>query len=277
MNEKPTDRFDHRIDEELVCVDALMQVLYTYCSCKDVRSHREQQDPPDFTVMVDGEQFPTEVTSIVSHQQYHAHCDELAEAIRDKAISKGVLAGTYALIVSRLPTVPKQASRSGRKLLDDAVAYIEATEKETVSSELDLATAENGRINIAKVSEDGAEVGVLWAPSAMWKVEAQSQLSELIQEAIDKKRYKLKNIGISSGKALLLLYDAYGYGEPKDAVEAMQQVKGFDWFHSIFWAASFSDRKNMTYPEEPGRGGLFLFSQNPDWSGQNTIILGKGT
>lgn len=258
-------------------MDALKHVLCTRCGCLDVHPHREQQDPPDFTVTVDGEQFPTEVTSIVSRQQYHAQCKEFAEAIRDQASSRGVLSGTYALIFSQLPVIPKPASKRGRKLLDAAVAHLEATKQETASSEIQLVTAVEGRISIAKVSATGAAVGVLWTPPAVWEGEIRSQLSKLIQEAVDTKHRKLEDAGIGSGKALLLLYDAYGYGEPKDAVAAMQQLNGCDWFHSIFWAASFCDRKNMTYPDEPGRGGLFLFSHNPAWSGKGTIRLENGT
>jgi len=178
-------------------VDALKHVLCTRCGCKDVRPHREQQDPPDFTVTVDGEQFPTEVTSIVSRQLYHAQCKEFAEAIRDQASSRGVLSGTYALIVSRLPVIPKPATKGGRKLLAAAVAHLECAKHETASSELQLVTAEDGTVSIAKVPGTGAAVGVLWTPPAMWEGEIQAQLSELIQEAVDTKRRKLENAGVT--------------------------------------------------------------------------------
>jgi hypothetical protein len=277
MTKGPTHKSDRRIDEELVCVDALKHVLRTPCGCGEVHPRREQRDPPDFTITVDGEQFPTEVTSIVSGEQYHAQCKEFANTVRDQASSRSMLSGTYALMVSGFAVVPKPASKSGRKLLAAAVAYLEATKQATDSSERQLVTAATGRIGIAKASATGAAVGVLWTPPARWEGEIQAQLSRLIQEAVDTKRRKLENAGIGPRKALLLLYDAYGYGEPNDAVAAARQLNGCDWFHSIFWAASFCDRKNITYPDEPGRGGLFLFSHNPAWSGRGTVRLEGGT
>jgi hypothetical protein len=277
MRRKTADKSNRRIDEELVCVDALKHVLCAVCGCKDVHAHREKQDPPDFTVMVDGEQFPAEVTSIVSRQQYHEQCKEFAEAIRNQADSQRKLHGTYAFIVTHLPVLPRPASKGGRKLLDAAIAYIESTKQAIVSSEFQIATAAEGQISIEKVSASGATVSFCGIPPLMWEGEIQAQLSTLIQEVVDTKHRKLEKAGIGSEKALLLLFDAYGYGEPIDAVAAMQHLNGHDWFHSVFWVASFCDRKNITYPDEPGRGGLFLFSHNPAWIGRGTVRVENGT
>jgi hypothetical protein len=97
------DKSKRRIDEERVSVDALKHVLCTRCGCKDVHIDPVEHDPPDFTVTIDGDVFPTEVTTIVSRQNYHAQCKELAKAIHDRAASLGVLSGKYAVIVLRLP------------------------------------------------------------------------------------------------------------------------------------------------------------------------------
>ena len=58
---------------------------------------------------------------------------------------------------------------------------------------------------------------------------------------------------------------AYGYAEGEDAKIALRGVHGYDWFHSIFWARSFTDRTNELYPEEPGRIGLFLYTKEDRW------------
>ncbi len=266
-----------RIDEELVSVDSLKHVLFTRCGCKEVHIHREQHDPPDFTVTIDGEPFPTEVTSIVSRQQYHAQCKEFAKAIRDHADSLDILSGKYAFIVSRLPCIPKPMSKNGRQLLDAAVLYVDATRQQRVSPCVQLAHDGSGKISIEKVSANGSTVYIFWSPPAMWEGDIQNQLATLIQRAVDDKKLKLQDAGIGSWRALLLLYDAFGYAEPQDAVAAMQQVNGYNWFHSIFWAASFFNRKNTTYPEEPGREGFFLFSNNPSWNRVGTIPLETGT
>jgi hypothetical protein len=266
-----------RIDEELVSVDSLKHVLSTRCGCKSVHLHREQNDPPDFTVMIDGDPFPTEVTSIVSHQQYRAQCDEFAKAICDRADSLGILSGKYAFTVSRLSRIPKPTSKNGRQLIDAAVAYVGATREQESSSKVQLTQDELGKISIEKISANGSIVGIVWILPGMREDETQNQLALLIQQAVDDKKRKLQDTGIGSRRALLLLYDAFGYADPKDAVIAMQQVNGYDWFHSIFWAASFFDRKNTSYPEEPGREGVFLFSSNPSWHRVGTISLETDT
>jgi len=111
----------------------------------------------------------------------------------------------------------------------------------------------------------------------MWEGDVQSQLAIMMQQAVDNKKRKLQDKGVGSQRALLLLYDAFAYAQPVDAVSAMRKVNGYDWFHSIFWAASFFDRKNTTYPEEPGREGIFLYSSNPNWNGVGTVQLENGT
>lgn len=99
----------------------------------------------------------------------------------------------------------------------------------------------------------------------MWEGEIQRQLAALMQEAIAGKLGKFRDAGIDPGRTLLLLYDAFGLALPEDAIAALSTVTGYDAFHSIFWAASFSDRTNTTYPNEPGRDGTFLFSRKPEW------------
>src|ERR1039458_7606933 len=66
---------------------------------------------------------------------------------------------------------------------------------------------------------------------------------------------------------ILLLYDAYMYGSTEDAKLALQNVHGYDWFPSVFWAASFADRPNELYPQDPGRLGLFLYTKEDRWDG----------
>jgi hypothetical protein len=270
------DNANRRIDEELDSVDSLKHVLSTRCGCKLVDIHREQNDPPDFTVMIDGVLFPTEVTSIVSRQKYHAHCGEFAKAVCDRADSLGILSGKYAFIVSHLPHIPIPNSKNGRQLIDAAVSYVDATREQDASPKIQLAHSESGEISIEKVSAIGSIVYIVWTPPGMREGETQNQLALLIQQAVDDKKRKLQVVGIGSRRALLLLYDAFGYADPQDAVAAIQQVYGYDWFHSIFWAASFFDRKNISYPEEPGREGFFLFSCNPSWHRVGTVPLDTG-
>jgi len=261
-----------RIDEELVSVDALKHLLYTNCDCKDVSIQRENEDPPDFTVRIDGVLYPTEVTSIVSRKQYSEQCKTFARIIQQNAASSGILFGTYAFIISRLPIIPKPESKDGRQLLIKALSYIGDTREQKIYPEKKLVQDNLGKISISKRNDTGSTVGLRWT-AGMREGEIVNKLSELIQHAVDKKKQILQAKGIEPKSALLLLYDAFGYAEPIDAFTAMEKVSDYDWFHSIFWAASFFDRENRSFPEEPGREGLFLFSHIPSWNRTGSISV----
>lgn len=269
---------DNKIDEELVCVDSLRQVLHVCCGYKNIHIHREKHDPPDFTITIEGEPYPAEVTSIVSEQdlQYHSHCVEFANAIRDCASNQGVLFGTYTLKIWRVPRIPKPTSKQGRRLLNDAVNYIVATKKSMQHEKFILVKNKSGELSIRKLTHNGSTVGVIRVPSGIREGEIQNELVELIQQKINSKKQKLVNEGIKPREAILLLYDAFLFAEPTDVISALQKINEYDWFHSIFWAASFSDQENITYPKEPGRKGFFLFSHKKEWDKVGNIQLKTG-
>jgi len=259
---------NNRINEEFVAVDALKHVLTQRCGCKEVQIVPEKKDPPDFWVTIDGVTFPTEVTSIVSNQQYDAQCEEFSKAIQRLAESRTVLSGTYALTTTGFPRIPKPTSKDGKRLLEMAVSFINETQ---TNPELKLLHNKMGIISISKLSPNGFTVGLCRNAPWLWEGEIQIQVAPLIQHAVDEKIRKLQSVGIEHQRALLLLYDAFVYADLTDARAAITQITGFNWFHSIFWAASFSNRENMTYPNEPGRNGGFLYSVNRDWMDIETL------
>ncbi len=88
-----------------------------------------------------------------------------------------------------------------------------------------------------------------------------------MKDAIEKKRSKIEKKGVMRvcPDVILLFYDAYGYGDIADAARALSRIKDYDWLHSIYWSASFSNCPNVMYPESPGRAGGFLYSKNEIW------------
>jgi hypothetical protein len=122
-----------------------------------------------------------------------------------------------------------------------------------------------GEVEISKVSAERCRVDCSWFPPAIWEGEYTNELATLIQQAVDTKIRKLQRVGIAPQTALLLLYDAYLYADPQGAAAAIAHVQRHDWFHSVFWAASFAERHNTEYPEQPGREGVFLYSIRDDW------------
>jgi hypothetical protein len=181
----------NRIDHECVSVDSLVQYLKQRCGHQNIQVQREQDDPPDFWVSIDGNRFAVEETSIAT---------------------------------------------------EGAVKHIAIARKKRRSS------------------------GSL---GCKWEGEVQAELAELIQKAVRTKREKLKQKGVPQQcrDIILLLYDAHAFGDSEDAKVALQTVHGYDWFHSVFWAASFTNRPNELYPQQPGRIGSFLYTKAAPWRG----------
>lgn len=103
-----------------------------------------------------------------------------------------------------------------------------------------------------------------------WEGEVQDEITGLIQNAVLVKKAKLEKKGVPRQciGIILLLYDVYGFGDAEDAQTALRKVHGHDWFHSVFWAASFTNRPNGLYPNEPGRMGSFLYTKEARWENQ---------
>ncbi len=179
----------NRIDHECVAVDSLVQYLKQRCGHQDIQVQKEENDPPDFWLSIDGSRFAVEETSIAT---------------------------------------------------EDAVKRIAIDRKKGMNS---------GSLGLK------------------WEGEVQDELAELIQKAVRTKREKLERKGVPQRcrDSILLLYDAHGFGDPEDAKLALQTVHGYDWFHSVFWAASSTYRPNELYPEEPGRMGSFLYTKEDRW------------
>jgi hypothetical protein len=121
-----------------------------------------------------------------------------------------------------------------------------------------------------------AALPAFWTNRTHVQVGIVDEKSGLIQNAVSSKRSKLEKNGVPQqcGDIILVLYDAYGYGDTEDAQIALRNVSGYDWFHSIFWAAApFLDptagtpqvRPNELYPQEPGRVGSFLYTIEDRW------------
>jgi len=75
---------------------------------------------------------------------------------------------------------------------------------------------------------------------------------------------KIRGKGISTD-VILAFYDAYPFTDREDVEAAFKNVTNISFFHSIYWAASFSERNNVLFPDEHGRYGYFLYSKESEW------------
>lgn len=259
-------RGSERIDEEQVCIDSLVQYLTGLDRCNSIKAEREEDDPPDYWFTVNDHRFAAEITSIVTDQAFDARCESLHNSIKSHCDLRPPC-GTFCLVFSRRPRIPNRSSQDFRNLIADAVGKIDAMAFAESHTEAPLYQDTNGRITIVKLSAEGSTIGRLRSPEAKWEGESQDQLFRLMKDAIEKKRSKIEKKGVMRvcPDVILLFYDAYGYGDIADAAQALARIKDYDWLHSINWAASFSNCRNVMYPESPGRAGGFLYSKNEIW------------
>ncbi len=103
-----------RIDEELVCIDSLVQYLQAIYGARGVQAEREENDPPDYWVTISGEKYAVEVTSIATYEDYRVRCRKLAEEIEKVSGSNSWLSGNYALSVVCHPLGRPDIPKPGR-------------------------------------------------------------------------------------------------------------------------------------------------------------------
>lgn len=260
-------RGSRKIDEERVCIDALIQYLKEVCDSSCIEAQEEADDPPDYWLKVGEHRFAVEITSIVEDQGYDALCNSLYGSIKAQIKSGDSFPGNYAVEFFRRPEIPERWMREWKKLVAYAATKIRGLAGSNPGSESRVFQDKGGYITVSKWTDEGSVVGMCRTPEAKWEVEVQDELSKLLKQAIGKKFQKLQKKGVMAvcPDVILLLYDAYGYGSIETTQSAVLNIKGYDWLHSIFWAASFSDRPNIIYPDSPGRSGGFLYSKCEGW------------
>jgi hypothetical protein len=257
-----------RIDEEAVCIDALVQCLSKLLGGNTVSFRGEPDDPPDYWISVAGRNFAVEVTAVTTGVGYKALCDELFEAVKKGCCSDSTWQGGYAVHIARQPEIPKK--KKWKHLVSQTCSAIASLLSQPAGTECTLISDGHGKLQVVKLSDKsdfGFNLGLIRSPEGKWEGEAHQELSVLLANRIASKKEKIDNKGVLNvcPDVILALYDAYGYCSPEQARAALFSLQGYEWVHSIFWAASFTDTANASYPESPGRIGGFLFTKEESW------------
>jgi hypothetical protein len=262
---------DNIIDEELVCADSFVHYLKNSLGHKQVEALPEKDDPPDFWFIIDGVKYAAEITSIVKKQDYHAHCQELEQAVKSNVTENNIISGTYAIIINKQPELPKKTSPKWMALIESLGSFIQNCREYSRSEIINIIEDEQGKLGVQKISPDGSNIGLLGFMGIKHEGEVQEEIAELMKIRIQSKIKKLKKKGVHRvcPHIFLIFYDAFGFGDIKDARQALFKVDGYDWFHSVFWVASFTDRPNELWPQSPGRYGEFLYSKKKEWEKPN--------
>ena len=260
-----------RIDEEEVCKDCFVDHLKRVCGCIDVTATPEKNDPPDYWVWISGKRFAVEVTSIVNDQAYMARCKRLAQEIEEHARRNGLLTGGYGLAIDRQPEIPRPKSIDWNNLMASAMKYMRQMAALPHATAEVLVNSLQGQISLGKFASNPDGVPWTWVPLPKCQDEVDSELSILLQKAITVKREKLetKRMPEVCSDAVLLFYDAYGFGTVQDVKAAFREVKGVDWFHSVFWVypvwRSQETQTAAPLPLSSWREGCFLHTRETAW------------
>jgi hypothetical protein len=259
-----------KIDEEVVCIDSLVQRLTTINSDLAISVERVPpgDDPPDYWLCASGQKYAVEIRAITTGQAYQAQCTKLHEDVRARCESSGTLIGRYLMSFMRQPHLPSpRKTGHWNRLVDRCAATILSLATAPAGTETCLIGDSGGYIALHKESDEGAKVYFNATPMPKWEGEVQTELSQLVAAAVRTKRDKIQKKGVLAKcpDVILALYDAYGYADLPAVRQAFANIEGTEFFHSIYWAASFSDTPNTLYPDSPGRAGVFLNSKNQDW------------
>lgn len=258
-------RVSGRIDEERVCIDSFIQHLREIDNKQEITFYKELNDPPDFWATIAGVKYAVEVTSITDYG-YEALCNKFFKDIRSEFATSNTIKGTYFLYVMGRPSIPKKGTSDWKTFVSIVATNTQDTSNALCGTGYYILEDKNGRVGIKKLSEQGAKI-FLSMTGAKWEGEVQEEISQLIKERIEAKEKRLEKKGVLNqySNIILLFYDAYGYGDIEDLQKAFLNVQGYEWLHSIFWAASFSNIPNTLYPDSPGRKGVFLYSKKEQW------------
>jgi hypothetical protein len=259
--------------EELICIDSFVQHLLEIDGGKDITYCKETKDPPDFWVCIEGVKYAVEVTDIVTDADYYAWFKRLTDDISFEYRKNNTIRGTYGLRIEGKPELPKRNTTEYKTLVLAAVSRIQEMSNVSCQLKSHLIGDTNNYLELEKFSDQGSLFGHVIIPTRytssvhedlIWLFRKRIEAKKV---AFDNKRKRLEKEGILNWApiVILLLYDAYLFCDIEDVKKAFLNVHYYDWLHSIYFAASFSDTPNKLYPTKPGRKGVFLYSRNNQW------------
>ena len=159
-------RGSNKIDEERVCIDALVQYLTGVEASSLIETRKEPDDPPDYWLKVGEHRFAVEITSIVDDQGYAALCSALHDSIKTQVESDGPAPGTFAVEFFRRPDLPRRGTREWKNLVAGAATRIKDLAGSAPGSKSRVLQYTGGHITVSKWSIEGSAVGMCRTPAS---------------------------------------------------------------------------------------------------------------
>lgn len=216
----------------------------------------EEDEPPDYYLYMDGKKYAVEVSTLVQRFRIGeltlsrigvvASLWDLVDEVERTAEKEATLNGTYVVRFSR-PITDFGTVRD--QLFQQLLSYMRRTRQHASARERVVFEQGKQRCTIEKLHNQRSHVGKIGPSDAKWEVEITEEVCSLLQERIDTKHDKLRDI---SDPKVLLLYDAYQLATPKAYQSCLDDLTHLDEFHTVFIAGE-------------GRPRWVLHSKNSGW------------
>jgi len=198
----------------------------------------QKNEPPDYYLSISGDRYAVEVTILMSHLKaegvnqpiaaIYALYAKLKTLITDAATKLGVLDGAYLISINKLIPDLRKKLPSIKK---EALNYIIKNHGKVSAEKCTIYTKNEFLIKIKKIHNTKSYIAVNGSTLVRWQGEAEKELVEILKDAIETKKQKLRKI---SEKKLLLLYDGYHFAEKQQFILCVDRIDASDEFDAIF-------------------------------------------
>jgi len=193
-------------------------------------------EPPDYYLDLCGTRYAVEVTSVlekamlsrrnIDHIKIDKSIKRFIEEIQKDAIEKGILKGAYIVRYKPIGDFGKQRQAIATRIKD----YLRHTQNAPSAPAEDICGEGHLRWYIYKLQSDKSYLSRTTG-DAKWKGEAETELCNLLNKAIEAKVKKLKTISLPK---ILLLHDRFVWIDADEWRHYLANLSYVDNFHTIF-------------------------------------------
>lgn len=223
-----------RQDEER-CKNAFDRFLGLRYQSNDI-SWSDGDEPPDYYLDLCGARYVVEVTSIlekttlnhknIDHIKIDNSIKRFIEEIQKDATEKGILKGAYIVRYKPIGDFGEKQQAIASRIKD----YLQHTQNASSALAEDIAGEGHLRWYIYKLQSDKSYLSRTTG-DAKWKGEAEDELCNLLNTALEAKIKKLKTISLPK---ILLLHDRFVWIDADEWRHQMAKLGYVDKFHTIF-------------------------------------------
>lgn len=259
-------------NRESFCADAFDQFLEVQLQLHNrtwIDRSSKQQDPPDYILTVNGDDFAVEITTTrvlrdvsigagqIGEETYeHSHTNFIDE-LDSTARQSGILHGTY-VVAFRKPMADSDFRRVRKNVREKLLDYIDNTKRRVTAPARSIRYQDRYVCSVEKLGTGNDLVAesftdVAWPEST----EVKSRTCKILQTAVtEKKESFLTKSQVEKSvlnlPRILLLLNTYGFADRSLYSDCVTSIRHLNFFHSIFIV-------------QLDGTGYVLHSQEPSW------------